>query len=185
MRFTIIKCNKPYNAIGFSNEFKIHSGSYIPFDYFMENESYLFFDDGNLIGGYAIIKKNKRVISQIPLSSFSTDIYDIDKKSYEITGYFITKQRKPFKMVCHFMYKVLTAKTKWFVYAYDKRNIKLEKLYSYGKPRRLYSGIVNNIDGMTGVNYENVEMITKIGFIRLWINLIYRKYLKVLYIKRK
>jgi hypothetical protein len=163
----------------FSNEFQKISGAKIPESYFLENDSYLFFDRYELIGGYALIKYEKRVLDQIPISSKPIGLQNLDDNSIEITGYFRIKEKRPFLMVCHFLWHILKSDRRFFVYAYDKSNLKLENIYSYGNPFRLYSGIVANLPGMIGEHFENIEIITKWGFFKMWLNLIYRKYLKL------
>ena len=175
--FRAQKVTKIEQAMFFSEEFEKRSKAKIPGEYFLGGESYLFFDRKGLIGGYSLIKHEKRTLDQIPIHARPISLQNLDDRSTEITGYFRLPGKKPFLMVCHFLWRILKSDRSYFVYAYDKYNTKLEKIYSYGKPFRLHSGIVRNLEGMVGEHRENIEIITKWGFFLMWRDLIYRKYL--------
>lgn len=175
--FKIVKIKTKNEADLFAYDFLISSSHGIPGDYFLSGDTYCFYDEYGLIGGYSLIKHTqKRTLNQIPSDHHSQIcIDDLRRRSLEITGYFIIKNRPAFLMVTHFMIKTFLSRSKYFIYSYDKTNKKLEKHYSHAKPFRLYSGVVKNLEGMTGINYENVEVITRMGFFRLWINRLIRK----------
>lgn len=178
--FKIKKIKTFKDAEFFTYDFLICSGHKIPANYFLSGETYCFFNLSGIIGGYSLIHhESKRTLLQIPADDPSIKcIYDLNRRSTEITGYFILKGMPGFILTCHFFLRVFLSPHKFFIYSYDRDNKKLEKHYSYGKPFRLYSGIVKNLEGMAGLNYENVEVITRLGFIRLWINRITRKVFK-------
>jgi hypothetical protein len=162
-----------------SCSFWFSSGYDIPWAYLQSGLCRLFYYKNRTIGGYAIISTNKkRSIMQIPEWRTMPVANYYMRRASEITAYFIDLKEHSWYLLAYYFFDIMLHKSKYFVYSYELENKKLEKLYSAGKPKRIYSGIVNNLEGMEGIHFENVEVITKLGFLRLFINRIFRRNIK-------
>lgn len=158
----MIRLNRSPELLSMS--FFRYSGSSIPSSYLSNGRSFLFMRGSVILGGFAIIDNSPfRTISQIPIDISS----NIAKN--EITAYFIADKKYGVIITAKLIIEVLKSKGP-FVYSYDVSNIKLEKYYMVGRPYRVYSGMVNNLQGMSGIHFENVEILTKRGILRLFTN---------------
>jgi len=171
----------------FTALFKLHSGHEIPATYFWKNNTYIIENKKGIVAGFSfIIESKKRVIEQIPHGAVGQDdIMFYSKHSQELTGLFYSKENRTIFAPIYYSYKILTAPTKLFVLSYDSNNAKLAKHYSKAKPFLIYSGIVRNLEGMTGKHFEDVVTMTKIGFIVFLINRFFGKLLNGNYTRKK
>ena len=148
--------------------FQKYSGNKIPSDYLSKGRCFVFYEDHPvfvkvIFGGFAIIDRPPfRTHIQIPNSNIEPNICN-----NEITAYFIDDFKKGIWITLRLIIEVLKSKGP-FVYSYDKDNLRLEKYYSRGNPTRIYSGQVINLDGMSGLHIENVEILKKNGILTLF-----------------
>jgi hypothetical protein len=136
--------------------------------------------DGKPIGGYVIAPKSQsRVYRQIPKDGYGAKAFDalykINDDFAELTGYFIDDKKAGFWLVTHWLWNVLRYPAKYFIYSYDMDNLNLRKYYSYGNPKLIYKGLINNITGMHGEHWERIELLSKLGFCRLYLRRILRQ----------
>lgn len=155
-------------------QFKKVSTVDIPYSYLAKGRPFVFLDSKDrVVGGFAIIdKKPFRTIEQIPLK-----IYAPIKAENEITAYFIADKKYGFAVTLRLVLEVLKSKGP-FVYSYDLINKSLQRYYALGDPELVYSGPVKNLPGMEGLHYENVEILTKLGIVKLFIKRTLRGILK-------
>jgi hypothetical protein len=129
-------------------------------------------EGNNVIGGFIIASDEwSRCAAQIPddfegaMSKCKLDLY---RPFSELNGYFILVKSKGWILVTYWAILILLSRSKYFIFAYEKTNKALKYYYSWGNPIVIYDGLVKNLEGMQGVHYERIELISKWGFARLY-----------------
>lgn len=154
------------------------SGVTFPRNYLMTSKSYLLYNKKKPVGGFVIAsKRESRVIAEIPKSGDGIEalmVLNRFKSISELNGYFITDRKLGFILVTFWLLQIIVSKSSHFIYAYDSSNKALKKYYGRAKPIRIYDGIVLNLDGMVGHHFEKIEIMSKFGFIRLYLNRLFR-----------
>jgi len=150
----------------------------VPLSYFINSKSYLMVVDGKIVGGFMIVPRNiSRTYRQIPFTQegiFALD-YLSNKRFAELTGYFIDDHKEGFYLVTRWLLHVLFSPYSCFLYSYPESNANLRKYYSFGNPLLLYKGIIRNIDDINGEQRDRIELITKIGFCKLFVRRLFKQ----------
>jgi len=176
----IKKIKTKYEYILFSELFASEIGYSIPVSYFMfKNVWGLFDDQGKLQGGFAIINQPApRCLKQIP--NPKTVLTHFNKLS-EFTGYFIRSKKGSIRLTIRMVIETFKNPKNEFIYAYDLDDLKLRKYYGAGKPRLLYEGIPKKLPGHPeNMKPERIEVLTKIGVLRIFLYRTFKILLKVL-----
>ena len=161
------KINVFYEFFKFSWAFGKTIGYYIPDEYFFgQNVWGLFEYDESVVGGFALVNREQRVIDELP------DDFDKEKlrnTCTEITGYFIKQKKGSFKLTCRLLIEVLKNDRNKFIYAYPVSNKALQKYYGYGKPKLIFSGYPKKLHGhKDDMEEQNVEILTKFGVFKIF-----------------
>jgi len=169
-----------FEFVRFSLSFSRKIGYEIPTKYFQNcGETWALLDnDGKIYGGFALIYKNHRVIEELP---FSISGWMHSNEYAELTGYFLNTKKGSFKLTLKLLVEVLKCKRNQFIYAYPSNQTKLEKYYSYGKPKRIYAGIPKKLEGHPidkELESQNVEILTKYGILRIFVMRSFKHFLK-------
>lgn len=155
----------------FTKTFERIDGHCIPQGYLFSKDSRTFgaYDSREkLLGGFCLVKGNSghdlfnlRTVKQARLK-FSKRV-----KLTEITAYFMVDKKCGLKLTMRLVFEVLKNTSNFFIYSYNTSNKKLESYYETGKPFRLFSGYIyyNNC-----YSIENVEILSKIGIIKIFLN---------------
>jgi hypothetical protein len=156
--------NKEY-AKKFAVGFHSKSGYLLPYMTFLENATFAVKKfDNTLHGGMCFIEdKNKfRVLRQIPADSKITWINE--NIICELTAFWVDNKAAYIPILSKITWHVLWSKKKYFVYSYATDCRKLQDYYSRGKPILLYSGQMNTESA------ENVECLSKLGIVRIFVS---------------
>jgi|GEM_PF-4280688 len=170
---SIKRARKLKQALDYQEAFYKLSGVKFPIDYILAGKSFLIYNRKKAVGGFIIAKrKNARSIRQIPKTQKGiAAIAMVDRYKWisEMNGYFITDRKLGFFLVTAWLFVVLFDCATHYIYAYESSNENLKKYYSPAKPMIIYDGIVSNLSGMIGVHSERIEIISKIGFLKLYV----------------
>lgn len=162
-----------HDAISYQIQFDSLSGVRLPLDYILLSKSYLLFKGGLPIGGFIVANQDmSRCTAQIPHTSEGRLARENLKKFEpysELNGYFILVKSRGWILVSVWAIIIMFSRSKHFIFAYEKSNKKLKYYYSVGKPLVIYDGLVNNQEGIRGVHYEEIALISKFGFVRLYL----------------
>lgn len=138
----------------------------LPLEYLKQGDVFGFFnDDEKLCGGFSLINHGPyRVLESIP--NFKGLTFDPSlKHTAEITGVWLSSQNRTQFSSLQFwstvIYKVLTSKKKYFVYAYSSRKKGLKNIYSKTRPEVLFRGETKILEGMPAPDHESVEVFFK------------------------
>jgi len=179
----------------FKNAFCSRISYDIPSTYFKKGECYALLEDEKtitsegtmnrirIVGGFCLIHDlpwKLRSIKQIPEDAFLQATRDLPTlKTAEFTGYFLNDKKYGLLFTSHLVKTCLLHKASRFVYSYPTRQTGLEKYYSKGKPRRLYSGLPAKLPGHKDkMEDENVEVLTRWGIIKIFMARTIREILK-------
>jgi len=157
------------DAKSFAGGFHSKSGYLMPYMTFLENATFAVKKyDNTLHGGMCFIEdKNKfRVLRQIPADSKITWINE--NRVCELTAFWVNNKAAYLPLLTKITMYVLFSWKDYFVYSYATDCRKLQEYYSRGKPILLYSG------QMTTGSIENVECLTKLGIVRIFVSNILR-----------
>jgi len=145
-----------------------------PLDYLKQGRIFGYFNrKGEIVGGLALItKKPFRVLDSIP----NFDGLSIDpqlKHTAEVTGLWLSAEnRKTFTSVKYWLnvlFKLMTCKKKYFVYAYSSKKEHLQRIYSRARPIVLFRGETKMLPGMPSPDHESVEVVARSNFYRHFI----------------
>lgn len=155
----------------FAKTFERIDGHCIPQDYLFSKDSRTFgaYDSrGKLLGGFCLVKGdpkldsvNLRTVEQANLFCFENLMLT------EITGYFIKDKRCGFKLTMKLVIETFKSASYFFIYSYNTSNKKLESYYKTGNPKRVFSGYIYYGNDY---NIENVEILSKLGIIKIFLN---------------
>lgn len=179
-KITIVRVKTFGQALAYRKIFHEKFGFLVNANYFIESQAYLMMKEGKPIGGYLIAPMRiSRVFNQIPFSedgirAMSKIKRNIDNLA-ELNGYFIDEKRHGWILVTHWLITILSHKAKYFIYSYDIKNKKLKEYYCHGKPTLLYSGLIRNHSYDESFHYERIELLSKLGFCRLYFRRLLRK----------
>jgi len=140
----------------------------IPASYFRQGECYGFYVNYEMVAGYCILRiplDDMKIIQQIPAKEVGHLYHEDPFKYAEVTGHFIKDNRITSRFYRHMAIKLLFHKASFFVYSYPSSNMYAEAFYRTGNPLRLYSGD------------NNVEIISRIGIIKICLHKLFGKYL--------
>jgi len=151
----------------------------VPWEYFETGETYSWEINEIPVAGFALIPGywNLRAIKHLPIRERNKFYYSKYSSSLsEFTGFFINKELKCFSKLifglCLFK-TCLFHKNRYFIYSYRFSETHLGKYYSVGKPYKVYSGKLEPLEGYdpnVTPEEEHVEIITKFGLFRIFIN---------------
>lgn len=152
------------------------TGYNIPMGYFLTASCYGLKIKGEYVGGFILkrgILRQLRAYQEMPerwKAQYESKKYDFERNTVDMTGYFLTDKKYGLKFTWFLVKTIFLYPTKYFVYSYDSDNEKLKNYYSYGKPRLLYVGYPDLIEG-----YEkqqppvNVEILSKWGILKIFL----------------
>lgn len=169
------------------------NGYDIPISYFTQNKACIrcLVSSEEIKGGYAIVSGQSRSLEQVPqtflikqenngyLIRYPKNKFLKKEKIAEFTGYFMLSNEGRFKLTCFLLFDVFTSKAKYFIYSFAVSNKKLAKYYGYGNPIFIYCGQASKLEGHpSDMESEQVEMLTKVGILKVFLARVFNKYIK-------
>jgi hypothetical protein len=167
----INKLNKQYTIKRITNlrslrSYQEKTASYIdvkfPMDYLQGSKVFAIYKNSKMVGGYSIISnKPLRVVESLKDESVKENL---PANIAEITGLWMNKNVRSdysFYLWLHMFFEIMKDQNKHFVYAYSVKKKNLENLYSSFPKKVLYRGIVEQLEGMDGEDYESIELVSK------------------------
>lgn len=164
MRFKEIKADSELEK--YRHAIHLHIDVLLPLEYLKQGRVFGYYNnEGVICGGFALITEGPfRVLNSIP----DFDGFNLDpalSSTAELTGVWLsTKGRSKFSSL-HFwltvIAKVITARKKYFVYAYSSKKTNLGKIYARGNPIVLFKGETIMLPGMTAPDHESVEVLVR------------------------
>ncbi len=158
----------------FTRDFRRASGCRIPASYLEGHWTKVWAvpDGTGYCAGFAIIYRViKRTIQQMPVE-LHWDKH-INHIPAELTCYFINRKTPGFRFTLGMVMKTWRHPAKYFIYSYATTNKHLEKMYGLGKPERVYSGKVYNLDTnprrFSSIK-ENIEILSWWGILRIFLS---------------
>lgn len=115
----------------------------------------------NLVGGYALIKDGPlRTVESLPCQSLLK--YNPDEL-FEVTALWLERSFKSGLISCKFWLNFCRDiysqfDKKYFIYAYDLHNKKLQKIYKNANPDIVYRGKVKKLVGNEYAGVESIEL---------------------------
>jgi len=151
------------------------TGYSIPFSYFLSADCYGLHDkDGvSFVAGFVLKRgplEDLRVWQEIPEGDEKERARQLLSRKVvaDTTGYFVQNENG-FMFTLYFAFTVLLYPASYFMYSYDRDNMRLKKYYGRGFPHLLYSGVPALISGYTERQPPvNVEILTKYGVLRIF-----------------
>jgi hypothetical protein len=175
----------------FNNSINNSIGIKFPAKYLQEAKCFAYFKDGKIVAGFIIYPyrntmKNFRTFKQIKneviykhilqkMASIKILANAKSKHLAEYTGYFILDKSVGLKFTLSMITTVCLMSHKYFFISYSLHNKKLKHYYSNGNPTyiTITDVIFDTIDdfGLTKTNYdvERIEVLTKIGIIKIFL----------------
>lgn len=153
------------------------TGYHIPLSYFLLADCYGLRDkDGvGFVAGFVLKRghlEDLRVWQEIPECEEKERARQLlsTRVVADTTGYFLQDKKRGFIFTLYFALTVLFYPASFFIYSYDRDNLRLKKYYGHGLPLLLYSGTPALIDGYTEAQPPiNAEMLTKYGVFRIFL----------------
>lgn len=164
----------PLSQHAFTKMFESIDGHSIPQDYLFSEDSKTiaaYDSEDKLLGGFCLVSgnlndgfANLRTVKQARLFFYGKSSLD---NLTEITGYFIADKKCGLKLTMRLVLEVLRNPSNSFIYSYAASNKKLESYYKTGNPKRMFSGYIYYPNDY---NIENVEILSKWGIIKIFLN---------------